>query len=535
MKVAAWQSPLGVSDPAEVVARLQIQVARCEEAGVEVLCCPETVLGGLADGSPDPGRHAFGPEALLEVLAPAASVSVTMIVGTTERGADGRLYNSAAVVRGGELLGWYRKVYPGDRSAYAPGEELPVFTLGPSGARCGIIVCNDVYYVEPARVLAERGAAVLFVPTYGAHRPEKYARLRARGNHLLVARAVENRLTVVAADVAGRDGRDGRISEGVTAVIDRDGTVLAKATPFEEDLLIVDVPAERPPPDPRGWDGARNPAVANAFLSLWKPMVFLALGCASPSPPDPPLPPPLPLLSACMFHDLRETEQAMGSDRTLTLIVHLAATDVFLLAEPDGTLEVRTWDARGWPVFHRTSAPTRSPTLKEVVGTLDALLPSAPDCPMYGTDGATGQGIGFVWRTPDRLANLYFGGSGFYGLPEPEELPEPLGRVVLTWPQTAGTPSSADVIEVVEFRTRYPMGLSSECDTAASVSLELTPTPMRLSRSVVESTGPEGCASRPGAPRVPLRLGLYPVSSHTRVVTSFEPYTVAHPRYQDWP
>lgn len=271
VKVAAWQAPLAVRDPDHVVARLRAQLERCEAAGVEVLCCPETVLGGLANGAPDPGRFAVGPteRALLEILAPVLATPVVLVVGFTERDAEGRLFNTAAIVDGGRVLGRYRKVYPGDRSAYAPGTELPVFTIGPSRAPCGIVICNDVQYVEPARVLAERGAAILFVPTYGAHRPERYAALRARGNHLLIARAVENRLTVVAADVGGREGPEGRISEGVTAVIDSDGTVLAKATPYEEDLLIVDVPRARPPPDPRGWDGARNPAVARAFLALW--------------------------------------------------------------------------------------------------------------------------------------------------------------------------------------------------------------------------------------------------------------------------
>jgi 5-aminopentanamidase len=189
------------------------------------------------------------------------------VVGWSERVEDGTLRNTASVVRAGAVVGRYRKVYPGDRSVYEAGDELPVVDLG--GVPCGIAICNDVQYVEPARVLAERGAAVLFVPTWGAHAPAKYAALRARGNHLLVARAVENRLTVVAADVAGRDPGSGRVSEGTTAILDADGTVIARARPYEEDLLIADVPDERPPPDPRGWDGARNPAVAAAFLSLW--------------------------------------------------------------------------------------------------------------------------------------------------------------------------------------------------------------------------------------------------------------------------
>jgi len=52
VKIAAYQAPLacGVS-PVELIRE---QMLRCECEGVEILCCPEAVLGGLADDATSP-------------------------------------------------------------------------------------------------------------------------------------------------------------------------------------------------------------------------------------------------------------------------------------------------------------------------------------------------------------------------------------------------------------------------------------------------------------------------------------------------
>jgi predicted amidohydrolase len=197
-------------------------------------------------------------------LAPLADSSVTLVIGFTEREPSGKFFNSAAVVERGQVLGVYRKVYPGYRTAYSAGETLPIFTRGLT--KFGIVICNDGNYLEPTRVLAARGAALLLTPLNNALRQEVADASRTRTRSNLVARAVENNLTVIAADVAGRQGD--RMSSGGTAIVGPDGGVLAESTPLVEDLLIAEVQSERPPPG-RGWDGGRNPAVVEAFLGLW--------------------------------------------------------------------------------------------------------------------------------------------------------------------------------------------------------------------------------------------------------------------------
>lgn len=236
---------------------------------MEILCCPEAVIGGLAreaDGE-SPAEVALGVAdgELARVLAPLLDSAVTVIVGFTERDPSGRVFNSAAVLRDGRVAGVYRKVYPAYRTLVSAGDSLPVFEH--RSTTFGIAICNDLWYVEPARVLAAAGAAMLLVPTNSGHPREVTPSFRARGENLPIARAVENTTTVIVADIAGVQGN--RIAHGFTSIIDPDGVVLARAEPLTETLLIADVEPTRRPFDPRGWDGTTNRAVADAFVRLW--------------------------------------------------------------------------------------------------------------------------------------------------------------------------------------------------------------------------------------------------------------------------
>lgn len=51
MKVAAYQAPLSPNGSMEALEFIRYQIDQCEARGVQILCCPEAVLGGLADYS----------------------------------------------------------------------------------------------------------------------------------------------------------------------------------------------------------------------------------------------------------------------------------------------------------------------------------------------------------------------------------------------------------------------------------------------------------------------------------------------------
>ena len=174
------------------------------------------------------------------------------------------LYNSAAVYHRGVVAGLYRKVYPAIRSSvYRPGDQLPVFTIG--GLTFGIVICNDSNYIEPARVMAAQGAAAIFIPTHNALPPDK-ADVVALARNTDIARAIENSVAVIRADVAGEQGS--LLSYGSTQIINPDGGMLASSTPLTHGLIVADISTialDRR----RGWDASRNPAVTNAYRQLF--------------------------------------------------------------------------------------------------------------------------------------------------------------------------------------------------------------------------------------------------------------------------
>jgi predicted amidohydrolase len=244
MKVAAYQAPLPLAGARDAVEAIAARVRRCEAAGVRILCCPEAVLGGLADQHPEPARIALPADGLADVLAPLASETVTTLVGFTEHAADGRFFNAAAVLHRGAVTGIYRKLHPAlRRSVYAAGAETPVWAA--DGLTFGIVLCNDSNFAEPARRMAAQGAAALFVPTNNALPPPHVpAGIAAEARAVDAARAAELRMWIVRADVAGRDGE--RVSHGSSAIVDPTGRVVHAARPLAEDLLIADIDAVRP-------------------------------------------------------------------------------------------------------------------------------------------------------------------------------------------------------------------------------------------------------------------------------------------------
>jgi 5-aminopentanamidase len=241
IKVGAYQAPLLPIGSIEAIELIADQVRTCEALGVQVLCCPEGIIGGLADYAEGPFEFAIDMRnrQLERLLMPLASETVTTIVGFSELGDDSRLFNSAAVVHKGTIVGVYRKRRPAiNRSVYAAGDDTPIFTAG--NLTFGIVICRDSTDTQLVRGIVECGASALFVPTNNGMPP-------ARGGIDIVRQARETDMTlakaahvpVIRADVAGRSG--GLVCHGASGVVDRHGTVLCAATPMEVELVVAEI------------------------------------------------------------------------------------------------------------------------------------------------------------------------------------------------------------------------------------------------------------------------------------------------------
>ncbi len=243
VRVAAWQAPLLPAGSMDALDLIRERVEWCEAEGASILCCPEAILGGLAYNAEDRMEFAIAAgDQLVSLLAPLASDRVTIILGFTELADGGRLYNSAAVYERGVVTGIYRKLHPAiNRSVYSAGSSVPVFRVG--DLTFGIVLCNDSNYDEPARRMAAQGATVLFVPTNnGLPQPRAHPGIVAEARDADVARAVENSMWVVRADVAGCN--DELVSYGSSGIVDPRGRVVRSAHQLSEDLLVAEIDTE---------------------------------------------------------------------------------------------------------------------------------------------------------------------------------------------------------------------------------------------------------------------------------------------------
>ncbi len=105
-------------------------------------------------------------------------------------------YNTCILIDpDGDIIGKYSKThfaqgYTINPSCYVPGEQYPVFQT-PFG-KVGMMICYDRQLPEPARILALKGAQVLFVPSYGS-----YTDKDGWNTVLLRTRAYENQTPLV--------------------------------------------------------------------------------------------------------------------------------------------------------------------------------------------------------------------------------------------------------------------------------------------------------------------------------------------------
>lgn len=238
MKIASYQAPLTPGDVMSVIGLVRDQVDRCETEGVSILCCPEAVLGGLADNAADPNEIAINVANgdLARVLAPLASDSVTTIIGFTEV-EDGKLYNAAAILSSGTISGVYRKLHPAIRhSVYTAGDELPVFAV--NGFSFGVLICNDSNFPKLSADLALRGAQAIFVPTNTAL-PHDRKEVTAYARRIDITIATDNNIFVARSDVAGHT--DDLIAYGSSCMIAPGGNLLRSAKRSCESLIIADI------------------------------------------------------------------------------------------------------------------------------------------------------------------------------------------------------------------------------------------------------------------------------------------------------
>ena len=190
---------------------------------------------------------------LLEKIAKESS-GITAAVGFVDydpsrKGSDGTQvkYNSAAVIKDGELIGVQHKtllptydVFDEDRY-FMPAIEHRIFDI--NNARIGIEICEDLwdegYGVEVTKILADKGANLILNLSASPF----YAGKRFVRQKLLQKKAKENSVSIFYVNCVG--GQDELVFDGQSLAVDKLGDLIAIGKQFEEDLVTTFVDLEK--------------------------------------------------------------------------------------------------------------------------------------------------------------------------------------------------------------------------------------------------------------------------------------------------
>ena len=262
-------------DPADNLARAVVRVEQAADSGAQVVCLPELFGSQYFCQREDPALFDLAepvPGPTTEALAKVAkSKHVTIVVPLFERRAAGVYHNSAAVIgKDGELLGLYRKMHIPDDPAYY---EKFYFTPGDLGfrafdtavGRVGTLICWDQWYPEAARLIALRGASVIFYPTaIGWHPHEKEAvgaAQRDAWRTIQRAHAIANGTYVAVVNRVGHEkpaGSAGIEFWGSSFIADPFGVVLAEGFSDKEEIVLGEVDLARLEDVRRNWPFLRD-------------------------------------------------------------------------------------------------------------------------------------------------------------------------------------------------------------------------------------------------------------------------------------
>ena len=210
-------------------------------AKCEIVAFPELSLTGyppedlvLKDGFVDDNLSALAK--IVKSIGDTAA-----IIGFVDRDdRTGEIFNAAAICRNGAVVGVYRKhLLPNynvfdEQRYFTPGVENPLFTI--NEICFGVTICEDIWQADgPVAEQASLGA-VLNININGS--PFHGGKLNVR-HEMISARAKDNNCVVAYVNQIG--GQDELVFDGGSMILSADGSLVASAAQFAEELLVCDL------------------------------------------------------------------------------------------------------------------------------------------------------------------------------------------------------------------------------------------------------------------------------------------------------
>jgi NAD+ synthase (glutamine-hydrolysing) len=243
VRIALAQINPTVGDIQGNAALVASWTAEARAAGADLVVFPELAVCGYPPEDLVLKDHfvAGCREALAKVAE--ACLDVVALVGLP-LAEDGRTYNAAAILAGGSIRGFYRKILlPNyavfdEKRYFASGDQAVVLSAG--GLRLGVTICEDIWEDDgPGESSAVLGGAGIIInlsmsPYHRGKGDERKTmlaeRAKAAGAYVLY--------------VNGVGGQDELVFDGQSVALGPDGSLLARACQFDEELLVVDLALE---------------------------------------------------------------------------------------------------------------------------------------------------------------------------------------------------------------------------------------------------------------------------------------------------
>ena len=156
-----------------------------------------------------------------------------VVIGGTMPEVEGSLmYNTAYVCQSGNDLGFYRKknLFSAEEGIITPGNEYKIFTA--YGIIFGVLICADVFHDESFLFMKERGAKIIFSPTFSLAKNESIKEKHARDSIIYIKGAELADAVIV--KVCGVPSEYKNFLQARSLVADRE-KVIYRVSPDEED------------------------------------------------------------------------------------------------------------------------------------------------------------------------------------------------------------------------------------------------------------------------------------------------------------
>lgn len=271
MKIALAQLNLTIGDLKGNIRKIQEYVARAKDEGCRLVIFPEMAITGY------PPRDLLTRSGFVTAAAKAIETlaqgirDIAVIVGGLESLPNGSgqgkaLYNTAFVFDGeGGVSSWHKQGLADydlldERRYFAPGQTEGCFTL--DGLCIGVTIGEDLEARDNyMQAQVEAGADVLV--NIGSF-PYYFGQETAI-QELLGQRALKAAKPVIWVNQVGAN--DEAIFAGQSLAIDAEGNICARARPFEEELLVVEL-------NENGLIGEMPPITTNSIAMLHDALVL---------------------------------------------------------------------------------------------------------------------------------------------------------------------------------------------------------------------------------------------------------------------